>query len=71
MDEDLEKFIAERCDFELQKNHEYVDLQNDLACAHENNDIESFSKISFQMQCVAMRNSYKLAIKDVYNVIHE
>jgi len=71
MDEMLEKSIEERCDSALQKNKDYLDLQAKLANAHENNDIETFSEVTFLMQCVAMRTCYKLGISDIYNIINE
>lgn len=71
MDDDLEKSIEMRCDLLLQKSKAYTELQGELADAHESNDIEAFSKISFQMQRIAIVSCYKLAIKDLHSIEKE
>jgi hypothetical protein len=71
VEKDLEDGIENRCDSALQKNENYLSLQAELAIAHQSNDIESFSKISYCMQVIAMRTSYKIAIKDIFSIVHE
>jgi hypothetical protein len=71
MERDVEKILEERCDLELQKNKDYINLQIELANAHSANDVETFSEISFRMQNIAAVVSYKLAIKDMYSIINE
>ena len=58
---DFKKFLA--------NNAEYLKLQKELANAHDNNDIDTFSKVSYQMQNLAMIVSYRLGIKDIYEII--
>jgi hypothetical protein len=71
VDKDLEELIATRCDNVLQKNNDYLALQEQLAGAHSENDIEAFSEISFRMQVIAVRIGYKLGMKDMREVIDE
>lgn len=70
-DDDLENTIEVRCDLALQNNKEYLDLQNHLADAHVNNDVDAFSEISYRMHRIAVRVCYKQAIKDLHNIINQ
>lgn len=69
MDKNFEDAIETRCDSVLQNNAEYLILQKKLADAHDKNDIDTFAKISYQMQIIAVIVSYGLGIKDIYNII--
>lgn len=71
MEKDLDDSIESRCDLALQKNKVYSELQGELANAHKENNIDAFSEISYRMQTIAVRCCYKLAIKDMHNIVNE
>lgn len=71
MDKEFDDMIETRCELALQKNQDYLNLQNELANAHGNNDIDSFSEISFRMLNVAVNACYKLGIKDMQYLTKE
>lgn len=70
MDKELEILIETRCDNALLKNKEYLRLQDELAQAHIDNNIDAFSEISYRMQRLAVKYSYQFAIKDMFSIIN-
>ena len=70
MDKYFDELIASRCEKALQNDTNYLDVQNKLAEAHNNNDIETFCELSFRMQVIAVEVGYKLGMKDMCEIFN-
>lgn len=65
----LERLITTRCEEELLKNGEYLELQKALATYYSAKDIDAYSETSLKMQEIIEKTCYKVAVKDIYSLI--
>lgn len=62
---DYEEFISKRCEKALLNNKEYIELQQKLAVAKKNQDIDSYSDITVSIQIVVEQVVYRTGVKDM------
>jgi hypothetical protein len=61
---ECEEFIARRCDDELNKNVQYMKIQDEMTIAYNNQDLESFYELTMKLQPLIAKISYKTAMSD-------
>lgn len=70
MGNDLEDFIAQRCEKALTKDENYSILQNKLIEACKQKDIDAYGEVTIKMQQLTEIISYRTAVKDLMQLMY-
>jgi hypothetical protein len=63
--QEMEEYIARRCDEELNKDKRYMEIQAELSDAYKKHDIDLYCRLSMEMQPIVEKVCYKTAAIDL------
>lgn len=68
---EYDEHILKSCEDMLQRDGEYIEIQNKMTEAMKNKDIDTYSELSICMQMIVQVRCYELGQIDIINKVRQ